>query len=109
MIWGGSGRAVAVAAALCALFAAFGDAANAQNIDVQALENTPALITADELTYDEENGLVIARGNVEIAQSDRVLLADEVTYNINEDIVTAEGNITLVEPSGDTVFADFWN
>ncbi len=107
MIWGGSGRAVAVAAALCALFAAFGDAANAQNIDVQALENTPALITADELTYDEENGLVIARGNVEIAQSDRVLLADEVTYNINEDIVTAEGNITLVEPSGDTVFADF--
>lgn len=96
-----------MAAALCALLAAFGDAAFAQDINVEALENTPALITADELTYDEENGLVIARGNVEIAQSDRVLLADEVTYNINEDIVTAEGNITLVEPSGDTVFADF--
>ncbi len=96
-----------MAAALYALLAAFGDAAIAQDIDIEALENTPALITADELTYDEENGLVIAHGNVEIAQSDRVLLADEVTYNINEDIVTAEGNITLVEPSGDTVFADF--
>ncbi|WP_193370840.1 LPS-assembly protein LptD [Pelagibius marinus] len=96
-----------MAAALYALLAAFGDAAIAQDIDIEALENTPALITADELTYDEENGLVIASGNVEIAQSDRVLLADEVTYNINEDLVTAEGNITLVEPSGDTVFADY--
>ncbi|MEO3429654.1 LPS assembly protein LptD [Pelagibius sp. CAU 1746] len=96
-----------MAAALYALLAAFGDAALAQDVNIEALENTPALITADELTYDEENGLVIARGNVEISQSDRVLLADEVTYDINQDIVTAEGNITLVEPSGDTVFADF--
>ena len=107
MIWGGMGRAAAVAAAMFVWLAAIGGVASAQNIDVEAMENTPALITADELTYDETNGLVIASGNVEISQSGRVLLADEVTYNINDDIVTAEGNITLVEPSGDTVFADY--
>jgi len=89
------------------LLGAFGGMANAQNIDIEALENTPALITADQLTYDEANGLVIASGNVEVSQSGRVLLADEVSYDINADVVTASGNVTLVEPSGDTVFADF--
>src|SRR3546814_116661 len=67
----------------------------------------PILITADELTYDETNGLVVAAGNVEISQSDRVLLADKVTYDINADVVTAEGNVTLIQPGGDTVSAEF--
>jgi len=81
----------------------------AQNIDIEALEQTPALITADELSYDETNGMVIATGNVEISQSGRVLLADRVTYNINTDVVTAEGGVTLIEPTGETVTADFVN
>src|SRR3546814_14769632 len=46
-------------------------------------------------------------GNVEISQSDRVLLADKVTYDINADVVTAEGNVTLIQPGGDTVSAEF--
>jgi len=78
----------------------------AQNIDIEALQNTPALITADELTYDDQNGIVTASGNVEITQADRVLLADKVSYDINADLVTADGNIILIEPNGDTVFAD---
>ncbi len=107
MIPGGLGRTAALAVVFMWSFAAAGGAATAQDIDIEALENTPALITADELRYDEENGLVIAAGNVEISQSGRVLLADRVTYNSITDVVTAEGNITLIEPSGDTVFADF--
>lgn len=109
MYWGGLGRAAAVAVAICASVVVAGGTAAAQNVDIEALENTPALITADELRYDETNGLVIASGNVEIAQSGRILLCDEVTYDINADIVTAEGNVTLIEPNGDMVSADFVN
>ena len=87
--------------------AVVGSAATAQDFNIEALENTPALIPADQLNYDDVNRLVIASGNVEISQSGRVLLADKVTYNSLDDIVTAEGNITLIEPSGDTIFADF--
>ncbi|WP_299626687.1 LPS-assembly protein LptD [Pelagibius sp.] len=104
---GGTGRAVAIAAAI--ILFCFSGAVRplAQQLDVEALGDVPALITADQLTYDEENGLVVAAGNVEISQEDRVLLSDKVTYNLNTDVVTAEGDVTLIEPSGDTVFADF--
>src|SRR3546814_1820186 len=76
---GGLGRAAALAAAIFGSIAVAGGTVAAQDVDLEALENVPALITADELTYDETNGLVVAAGNVEISQSDRVLLADKVT------------------------------
>src|SRR3546814_4178710 len=104
---GGLGRAAALAAAIFGSIAVAGGTVAAQDVDLEALENVPALITADELTYDETNGLVVAAGNVEISQSDRVLLADKVTYDINADVDTAEGNVTLIQPGGDTVTAEF--
>ncbi len=104
---GGLGRAVAVAAAMFIVCAGVGDIAAAQDLDVQGLDEVPALITADQLTYDETNGLVIASGEVEISQAGRVVLADRVTYDINADVVTAEGNVSVIEPNGDTLFADF--
>lgn len=107
MARGGLGRAAAAAAALLVSIAVAGGTVAAQEIDIEALEGTPALITADELRYDETNGLVVASGNVEVSQAGRVLLADQVTYDIDGDLVTAEGNVTLIEPSGDTVTADF--
>ena len=109
MIRGGLGRTAALAAAICGFLAVVGGTASAQDINTKALENTPALITADQLSYDETNGLVIASGNVEISQSGRVLLADRVTYDIKADVVTAEGNVTLIEPTGEVVSADFVN
>src|SRR3546814_625074 len=77
-----------------------------EELGVEALEGTPALITADELSYDDVNGVVVATGNVEITQAGRVLLADKVTYEINGDVVTAEGNVTLIEPDGEIVTAE---
>src|SRR5690606_11995419 len=106
MIRGGTGAAAALAAAMFISIAAVGEAA-AQGGDIEALENVPALITADEMTYDETNGLVVAAGNVEVTQSGRVLLADKITYDINGDVVTAEGDVTLIEPSGERVSAEF--
>jgi LPS-assembly protein len=67
----------------------------------------PALITADELTYDEQLGVVVATGNVEIEQAGRVLIADSVTYNQRDNTVIASGNVSLLEPSGEVLFSDY--
>jgi LPS-assembly protein len=67
----------------------------------------PVLIQADEMTQDQELGNVVARGHVEITQGERVLFADTVSYNQKSNTVTASGNVILLEPDGDTVFADY--
>ena len=68
---------------------------------------TPALISADEVTFDEKLNIVTASGNVEISQGDRIVKADAVSYNINTNVVTATGNVALLEPTGDVVFAEY--
>ena len=65
----------------------------------------PILLTADEMSYDSERGIVTARGNVEVSHDDRVLIADTMTYNQRTDSLTAMGNVTLMEPTGDVIFA----
>ncbi len=71
------------------------------------LTEAPVLIAADQITYDENLGIVTASGNVEIAQNDRVLLADSVSYNLKTNVVTASGNISLLDPAGNVIFANF--
>jgi len=67
----------------------------------------PLLFSADEVSQDRELGILRAAGNVEIAQGNRVLLADSVLFNQKENIVTASGNISLLEPTGEVLFANF--
>ena len=67
----------------------------------------PTLISADEVIYDKKLDMVIASGNVEVSQDDRVVVADKITYNIGTGTVAASGNVTIVEPSGNVVFADY--
>jgi LPS-assembly protein len=69
--------------------------------------NAPILFRADEIQYDEQLALTIARGHVEISQGGQVLLADTVSYNQRTDTVTASGHVSLTEPTGEIVFADF--
>jgi LPS-assembly protein len=73
-------------------------------VGLEAGDERPVLFTADEITYESQRRITIARGNVEIARGDRVLLADEVTYDETRDLVTAVGNVSLLEPTGETVF-----
>ena len=73
----------------------------------QQNKNAPILFRADEIQYDEQLALTIARGHVEISQDGQVLLADTVTYNQRSDTVTASGNVSLTQPTGEVVFADF--
>lgn len=102
-------RAVAVAAALMLGFST----AFAQGFPIGKSTNghddttQPALIKADEITYDESLSLVTARGHVEISQGDRVLLADVVTYNQKTTIMTASGNVSLMEPTGEVLFSNY--
>ncbi len=67
----------------------------------------PVLVTADELTFDQDTGTATATGNVEITQGDRVLQADVVTFNERSNVVTATGNVVLLEPTGEVIFAEF--
>lgn len=91
------------------LFAALGPL-QAQTL-VREFESDDAdknvLMSADALTYDETRGVVTASGNVEISQGERVLIADTVTYNEGQDMMTASGGVTLLEPSGEVLFADY--
>jgi LPS-assembly protein len=67
----------------------------------------PVVLTADEVSFDEALGLVIASGRVEIIQASRVLRADRVTYNQRTDVVAASGNVVLVQDTGEVMFADY--
>lgn len=67
----------------------------------------PMAFQADEVEYDEEHSLTIAKGHVEISQGTQILLADVVTYNQRSDTVTASGHISLMTDDGQVVFADY--
>ena len=62
---------------------------------------------ADELRHDRKLGILKAVGDVEIAHENRILRADVVVYNERTDVMTASGNVTLLEPSGEVVFAEY--
>lgn len=69
--------------------------------------NKPVLFQADQVEYDQDLGLTVARGHVELDQADQILLADTVTYNQRTDTVTASGHVSLLQPGGDIVFSDY--
>ena len=73
----------------------------------QSDRSAPILFQADEVQYDDQLGLTIAKGHVEISQGSQVLLADTVSYNQRTDTITASGHVSLLQPTGDVAFADF--
>lgn len=68
--------------------------------------NLPFLLEADALRYEQESDTFFAEGDVEITREGRVLTADQIEYRRRDRIVAARGNVTLVEPSGEVLFAD---
>jgi LPS-assembly protein len=70
-------------------------------------QRQPVLFSADEVQYESQLGLVIAKGHVELSQGQQILLADTVTYNERTDTATASGHVSLLQPSGEVVFADY--
>lgn len=72
----------------------------------QPPQDQPASFVADEMTHDQELGIITASGNVEVNQDDRTLLADTISYNQNTDTIIATGNVALHQPTGDILFAN---
>jgi LPS-assembly protein len=79
--------------------------AHAQNITRTTEE--PILLSADSITYNREPGIVTASGSVELVSGDRILQADSVSYDQRKDLVAARGNVTILEPSGEVLFAEY--
>lgn len=66
-----------------------------------ALEtNGPVDFSADELTYDRELNLIIARGNVTFQQGKTSLRADHINYDTVDGVVIASGNVEIYTPDG---------
>jgi LPS-assembly protein len=84
--------------------------ARAENFGVTpstTTKNAPMTFQADEVEYDDQLALTVAKGHVEIAQGTQILLADVVTYNQHTDTVTASGHVSLLTPDGTVVFSDY--
>jgi LPS-assembly protein len=87
-------------------------------VQAQVAKDQPVLISADRVEYDQNKKIVTASGHVEVSQTtfverggkkvqeDRIVLADNVTYSETANVVTATGHVSLLEPTGDVVFAD---
>ena len=65
--------------------------------------NEPVLLTADRVSYDQELGIAIASGNVEITQGRQTLRADSVSVNEKQNKVAASGNVVFLPESGEVV------
>jgi LPS-assembly protein len=104
---GGNIRGRRLAAAFAVAFISLAEPVSGQVSTDSIDTNKPALISADQVTFDEKLNIVTASGNVEISQGDRIVKADTVSYNINTNIVTASGSVALLEPTGEVVFAEY--
>lgn len=65
------------------------------------------LFNADQLNYDQALGIVRASGNVEVSTTKRILRANSVSYNEKTDTVTATGDVSILEPTGEVLFAEY--
>jgi LPS-assembly protein len=100
--------ALALAGALSALLPGGRPALADFSLGGQKLDkNAPVVFQADEVQYDDQLGLTVAKGHVEISQGGEVLLADTVSYNQRADTITASGHVSLLQPTGEVMFADF--
>ncbi|MEZ5828833.1 MAG: LPS-assembly protein LptD [Hyphomicrobiales bacterium] len=72
----------------------------------QVDSDEPMLLQADEMIYDNDNGRITAKGNVEIYYGNYTLLADRVLYNRNTNTLAAEGNVRMKDPDGAVITAD---
>lgn len=74
--------------------------------EVPVNREQPVTFTADEVEYEQESGILRARGNVEAWQGERILRTDLFTYDRNTGVATAQGNVQLMDPDGQVVFAE---
>ncbi len=94
-----------IGAALGALAA---PAAWAQETQAPSITNPEEVIdfAADMLTYDNENDVVTAEGNVVLVRGGYRLRAKQVVYNRRTGVVEARGDVVVVDPGGNQAYGD---
>ena len=65
----------------------------------------PASLVADTVTFDQETGLLVATGDVEVLYEGRVLRANRIVYDQNADQIRADGPLVLTDPAGGVLIA----
>ena len=100
--------------ALAACLLVFAPAARAQFAAVHATpsgpgpgRDEPVTFTADQVSYDRENSIITASGHVEAWQNDTTLFADQISFDRNTGLAAATGHVVVLQPDGQTVFADY--
>ncbi len=71
----------------------------------QGTDALPASLIADRVTFDQQSGLLVATGNVEVLYQGRVLTAAAITYDQNAKVIHATGPIQLTDPERGVVLA----
>ena len=95
-------------AASAVVLAAPGSLAIAQTSPTsqESVEDLPVYLSADKLTDDRNEQLIIAEGNVEARFEDRVLRADKVIYDIRNETIRAQGNVQIIDSDGTVRYAE---
>ena len=93
-----------------ALAAGLRPSANRARADHQTARRSsssePMLLQADQMVYDNDNGKITAKGNVELYYGNYTLLADSIVYDRNANTLTAIGNVRIKDPDGAVITAD---
>ena len=98
--------ALALGGSAVAWHAAAQDALLPGGIGKQVPDGTPLLLEADRLIYNRDADTVTARGAVQIAYGPYRLVAQEISYNQRTGRLVARGEVELVEPDGNRIYAD---
>ena len=64
------------------------------------IQGLPVIFTADTISYDEEAGIALAEGNVEIGWGEQTIRADKIRYDARSGEVEFVGHV-LYEQDGD--------
>ena len=69
-------------------------------------ENQIVTFSADEVSYDSNNDVVTASGEVRMSREGNYLASDTVTWDRKSGQVYARGNVVIVTPEGDKLVGD---
>ena len=62
--------------------------------------------SADEMEAIENEGVIVAKGNVIVTRDNLELTSDRLWYNQKEDVIKAQGNVILKEADGSVLYTD---
>ena len=62
--------------------------------------------SADQVTYDSQNDVIAATGQVRMSRDGNYLAADRVTYYRDTGKVQATGNVVVMNPKGDKLVGE---